>query len=166
MVSLYQIQVAAGRHFLHEHPASALSWKDGHMMSLIQNPKIHVVTGDQCMYGALTITDGGEMLPCKKPTKWATSSIQMSLRLATRCDQSHQHQHLTGGKAAAAAYYPKGLATAILRGMRDTADAEHHDDEDDLPQDVQKPRIALACYKRCPIIQSEQHSLAKIWRKQ
>ena len=29
-----------------------------------------------------------------------------------------------GGRAAAAAYYPIGLITAILRGMRNTADAE------------------------------------------
>ena len=33
-----------------------------------------------------------------------------------------------GGRAAAAAYYPLGLITAILRGMRNTADAEDKGD--------------------------------------
>ena len=49
--------------------------------------------------------------------------------LSKRCSKTHEHQHLMGGRAAAAAYYPLGLITAILRGMRSTADAEFkHDD--------------------------------------
>ena len=39
------------------------------------------------------------------------------------------HQHLEGGRAAAAAFYPQGLIKAILRGIRDTADAEEADEQ-------------------------------------
>ena len=53
----------------------------------------------------------------------------MLKRLSTRCDGSHSHQHLIGGRAAAAAYYPPKLISQILRGMRDTADAAHVEPE-------------------------------------
>ena len=81
------------------------------------------------MYGATTKGDNGQDVPCKKPTKWATTSPQMAARLSALCDKTHEHQHLMGGRAAAAAIYPLGLITAILRGMRDTADAEYKGDE-------------------------------------
>ena len=64
------------------------------------------------------------MVAAKKPTKWATTSEEMRSRLSTRCSKTHSHQHLLGGRAAAAAFYPMPLITEIIRGMRDTADAE------------------------------------------
>ena len=48
----------------------------------------------------------------------------MLARLDKRCDRSHAHEWLVGGKAHNAAFYPKALILAILRGIRDTADAE------------------------------------------
>ena len=38
-----------------------------------------------------------------------------------------------GGRAAEAAFYPQQLIVEILRGIRDTADAEEHDPEDVIP---------------------------------
>jgi acyl dehydratase len=35
LLSLYQIRVSAGRHVLHEHPNSALRWKDPVMLELL-----------------------------------------------------------------------------------------------------------------------------------
>ena len=59
----------------------------------------------------------------------------MIQQLSRRCDRSHVHQHLEGGRPANAAFYPIELVEAILRGIRDTADAEgvreepEHDDK-------------------------------------
>ena len=77
------------------------------------------------MYGLKTADSDGNLIEAQKPTKWASSSPHMLKRLSTRCDKSHSHQHLVGGRAAAAAYYPAKLISQMLRGIRDTADAEH-----------------------------------------
>ena len=39
MISLYKIQLDNGRHVLHEHPVSALSWEDPAMKAFLQHPK-------------------------------------------------------------------------------------------------------------------------------
>ena len=125
VISLYHLQMANGRHWLHEHPQGATSWKDLRMLRLLKNSKVDVTVADQCMYGLVTKGPNGEEMSAKKPTQWASTSPQMLKRLSTRCDGTHVHQHLIGGRAAAAAYYPPKLISQILRGMRDTADAEH-----------------------------------------
>lgn len=93
------------------------------MPKLLAHPRVQTAVADQCMYGLITHTDDGQWLPAKKPTMFATSSPQMAHRLSLRCDKSHQHQPLLGGRAADAAFYPMVLITEILRGMRDTQDA-------------------------------------------
>ena len=125
VISLYHIQLAEGRHFLHEHPQGATSWKDPRMVRLLKRANVGVTVADQCMYGLTTKGPSGEEVRAKKPTQWASSSPHMLRRLSTRCDGTHHHQHLISGRAAAAAYYPPKLISQILRGMRDTADAEH-----------------------------------------
>ena len=125
VISLYHLQIAGGRHFLHEHPQGATSWKDPRMLRLLRSSKVNVTVADQCMYGLVTKGPKGEPMPAKKPTQWASTSPQMLKRLSVRCDKSHSHQHLISGRAAAAAYYPPKLISQILRGMRDTADAEN-----------------------------------------
>ena len=124
VISLYHIQLAEGRHFLHEHPVGASSWKDPWMLRLLKDSRVGTSVADQCMYDLTTTDRDGNQVAAKKPTKWASSSPQMLARLNVRCDKSHSHQHLVGGRAAAAAYYPAKLISQILRGMRDTADAE------------------------------------------
>lgn len=54
----------------------------------------------------------------------------MAGRLRTRCDHSHEHQHLLGGRAADAAFYRLRLITEIRRGIRDTKDAAEKHDHD------------------------------------
>ena len=129
VISLYQLQLADNRHFLHEHPVGATSWKDPYMERILNHPRVGTTVADQCMYGLTTAGPDGQPMPAQKPTKWASSSPHMLRRLSTRCDKSHAHQHLVGGRAAAAAYYPAKLISQILRGMRDTADAEAKEHE-------------------------------------
>ena len=131
VVSLYHLQLREGRHVLHEHPAGAKSWHDSWMMNLTKNPNVHVVVSDQCEYGPRTRGVDGRLVHEQKPTKWATSSIYMADRLKTLRSRTHTHQHLEGNRAAAAAFYPTQLITEILRGIRDTADAEQPEADPD-----------------------------------
>ena len=54
VVSLYRRQTAKGKHYLHEHPATALSWKEDVIEALARHPLSQVVTADQCRYGLVT----------------------------------------------------------------------------------------------------------------
>ena len=124
VISLYKVQLENGRHFLHEHPHGASSWQDVHMKKLLNHARVNSTVSDQCQYGLFTPGPNGQLMPAKKPTRWASTSPQMLARVSARCPGDHSHQHLMGGRAADAAFYPPELITNILRGMRDTADAE------------------------------------------
>ena len=76
-------------------------------------------------YVSLTDADGKGLSIAMKPTKFMTSSQVMAEGLDRRCDRSHKHQHLEGGRAAEAAFYPLPLIRAILKGIRATSDLEH-----------------------------------------
>ena len=121
---MYRRQMRCGKLFLHEHPVGALSWKTKPILKLLKSAGVYSVVNDQCMFG-LTVRgpNGGEPMLAKKPTRWMTNSIFMSDSLNVRCDGSHSHQHLVGGRAAGAAFYPPKLLRAILRGMAMTRDA-------------------------------------------
>ena len=54
VASLYRRQVAKGNDYLHEHPATALSWKEDVIEALARHPLSQVVTADQCRYGLVT----------------------------------------------------------------------------------------------------------------
>ena len=136
VIRLCKLQLESKRHFLHEQPAGATSWQDFQMRALLRQHGVQVVTSDQCMYGLVTRGANGELAHAKKPTKWASSSPHMMARLRTRCDKSHPHQRLVGGRAKDAAYYPPDLITEILRGIRDTADAEHVEKSESIDLDM------------------------------
>ena len=61
-----------------------------------------------------------------KPTKSMSNSQQMLRQLSKRCDHSHEHQPLVGGRCADAAFYPLPLIRAILNGIEDTTKALQH----------------------------------------
>ena len=114
-----------GRHFLHEHPQSAASWLDHGIDRMKNDPSIHIATADQCMYGLKTPTAGGGEAPARKATTFMTTSRQMATLLEKRCDGSHEHQPLVGGRCKDAAYYPIPLIQTILEGIRATKDSEN-----------------------------------------
>ena len=53
----------------------------------------------------------------KKPTGFITSSRCIAAQLDAKCDGTHSHVHLVGGRAAGAQVYPEDLCRAILRGV-------------------------------------------------
>ena len=65
MISLYRVQLGAGRHFLHEHPQTARSWEDPWMQQLLQQPRVRTTISDQCEYGLTAVAPDGTVLPAK-----------------------------------------------------------------------------------------------------
>ena len=117
--SLYRRQLARGKHFLHEHPASAMSWNEDAVKALGRDPTVRIVTADQCQYGLVTPSakDKTKMVPAMKPTKFMTNSVAMASQLQQRCKRDHEHQHLVGNRCRDAAFYPDPLVKAIIRAM-------------------------------------------------
>ena len=100
------------------------------MVKLLSHPRVQTAIGHQCMYGLTSKSGPDTYLPAKKPTMFASSSPHMLKRLSVKCDGTHRHQHLIDGRAAKAAFYPVQLIEQILRGIRDTSDAEQREAED------------------------------------
>ena len=118
VVELYMEQERGGILFLHEHPAGASSWDLEEIQKVMNLKNVHVVIADQCMFGLTTWpTRGSYPIPAKKPTKFMTNSESIARELNKRCDRTHEHQPLVGGRAASAARYPEGLCRAICRGL-------------------------------------------------
>ena len=122
MIKIYRKQVEAGRYFLHEHPATAVSWHEKSVLNMALLPGVQIVTADQCMYGLTTKSENGGEDPAKKPTKFMTNAGPLADLLRVRCDKSHVHQALVSGRCANAAFYPLKLIRTFLKGMRATMD--------------------------------------------
>ena len=119
-VEIYWLQLEAGRHFLHEHPATATSWRERIVLELRRDKRVGEVVGDQCRYGLRTAGMHGDLLPARKPTRFLSSSEAILEQLSLRCQGTHKHQPLLGNRrAGAAAIYPPGLCRAILAGAED-----------------------------------------------
>jgi hypothetical protein len=117
-IRLFRLQRNRGDYFLFEHPESADSWNLPIVQEFLQTDGVQTSVVDQCMYGLLTRgSTKDEKLPAKKPTRFASNSWFILQELSTRCDGSHVHQPLVGGRAAGAAEYPDGLCEAFCRGL-------------------------------------------------
>ena len=58
VTSLYRKNLQNGRHFLHERPVLATSWKEPQIMALARDPRVHCVVADQCQFGLTTPAEG------------------------------------------------------------------------------------------------------------
>ena len=106
-------QYRRGKVFVVEHPLRSKAWDEECMLELMGLPGVHVCVVDQCAYG-LQVGHGLN----KKPTCFITNSYHIACELQRRCPGDHEHEHLMGGKAAAAAVYPPELCKAIIRGLK------------------------------------------------
>ena len=128
--SLYRRQVERGKLDLHQHPATALSWKEDVIDSLARHPLAHVVVGHQSQYGLVTpsAADKTKMLLHRllhRPTRFLTNSKVMADQLCKKCPGKHTHQPLEGGRCRDAALYPSKLVRAILKGISLQAQQQH-----------------------------------------
>jgi hypothetical protein len=114
---VYKLQVLAGRHFLHEHPAGATSWAHPAIAQLLARSGVGAVVAHQCEFGLQTSAEGGKWALAMKPTRFMSSSPAVLEALSRRCRGGHVHAPLLGGtRARDAAVYPPGLCKAIADG--------------------------------------------------
>ncbi len=115
--AVYKLQVLAGRHFLHEHPAGATSWNHPTIAKLLATPGVSAVVAHQCAFGLQTSTQDGGQAPAMKPTRFMSSAPAVLEALSRKCPGGHSHASLLGGtRARDAAVYPPGLCKAIAQG--------------------------------------------------
>ena len=53
-MKVYRLQVDEGRYFVHEHPATASSWREGAVKDLVKRQGVSMVVSDLCMFGLKT----------------------------------------------------------------------------------------------------------------
>ena len=121
---IYQLQLQAGRYFVHEHPAHATtSWSLSEVQAILKDSRVGRVVGDQCQYGQQT--SAGQ--PIMKPIGWMSNSPAILQQLAKRCGnragqcnraEGGRHAVASGKIAREAAVYPFRLCRAILRGCQ------------------------------------------------
>ena len=78
-VDVYWDQIARGKFFLHEHPATASSWDLRMIRELAEHPGVEIVAGDMCRWGMHLPEEShnqgtDQSVLVKKPTKWMTNS--------------------------------------------------------------------------------------------
>ena len=106
--ALYRMQHKRGDYFIHEHPQGTASWVENCVRRVIHETGAIVTTIHQCMYGLTTTNNEGEVMPARKATNLMSNMPSLPLVVNKRCDGSHQHAVLEGGKRTKAAQeYPK-----------------------------------------------------------
>ena len=123
MCELYRVQIDAGRYFLHEHPATAASWREEPIEDVLAHEDVECVVGDRCQYGQ----EDGEGNPVKTPTKFPTNSSEVLKALSKKCHGREgrckrpgggTHVKAQGSVTAGTAIYSFGMCKAILVGFR------------------------------------------------
>ena len=65
-MEIYEVQLQGGRHFLHEHPESASSWKTEEVQRLLWNPRVGSTVAHLCQFGMKTRGQDGEWRLARK----------------------------------------------------------------------------------------------------
>ena len=84
-VELCEIQRAAGRGFLFEHPLTASSWLQPVLKALAEKRDVITTVIDMCRYG-MTATDKIGTGPARKSTKFLTNVPEVADSLNLRCE--------------------------------------------------------------------------------
>lgn len=118
-VSLAQLQIQEGRGFILEQPKTATSWGLDRVQALLDQPGVHQVELDMCQFGlrAQSGPDSGQLV--QKPTILATNIDEIAHHVHKLCNKQHQHGHLIGGSAKAAAVYTPAFVKAVINGIKE-----------------------------------------------
>ena len=128
----YEVQLNAGRYFLHEAPWSASSWNDERVERIASRDDVYTVRGPMCKWG-MQATDRRGLQGngyVRKETGWMTNHPGLAELLQTECTNEtggapwHRHIHLIGGIARQAAQYPPKLVRAVLKCLRDELESK------------------------------------------
>ena len=71
---MYKRQLTNGKFFLHEHPATAISWDEKPIKDLLMHQAVTSVVADQCQYALNTKGKNGQLMTAMKPTRFMTNS--------------------------------------------------------------------------------------------
>ena len=136
-LDVYFWQLRRGRYFVHEHPATATSWKLPDVQRLSREMGVECIVNDACMFGMMAKGADGTVGPARKPTRWMTNAPYLARNLNRKCRGTHQaHVHLVGGRAAQAAVYPPALVEAIVRGLQIQREHDHRAGRAESPLDL------------------------------
>ena len=75
---IYRYQISCGRFFVHEHPATASSWKLPSYVRLAADETVQTVMVDMCAHGMKGVDADGIEKPIMKPTKILTNSPEIA----------------------------------------------------------------------------------------
>lgn len=84
----YELQLRSGRHFLHEQPAQASSWKEPRVMQLRKDRRVSEIVGDRCCYGFEVWDKLRCKQPAPKPARFLCSSPEITRHLSLRCKRN------------------------------------------------------------------------------
>lgn len=119
-----------GRHFVHEHPWNARSWKLECILDLQSDTRVKTAYTNMCRSGMTSHIDkkDGDRGLVAKPTGFMTSSWDVFEELNKPCKGGHARVPLMTGRASACQEYPPQLCNAICRGVikQKTLDQEGH----------------------------------------
>ena len=129
IMDLVKSRLQKGREVLVENPWGSKLWSLKCVEKLMNSNPINLYTGepleiqriDQCMYG---LVDQATGYPHEKGTGLMLSSRAMKRHLQQRCDHSHWHLPLEGGKTKKAQKWPVELCQAMLDGALE--EMRHH----------------------------------------
>ena len=100
-----------------EQPQSSRAWNLTEVVKMTYQDGVLKTTFHQCMYG-LEASDELGTAPAYKPTSVLTNHPALAEVLQQRCRGGHRHVQLVGKHACTrAAVYPRGLCTAVLKGV-------------------------------------------------
>ena len=95
--SMYFEQAKAGRILIHEHPATAGSWKQKCVREVLRRTGACIVEANMCAFG-MTTTAGGVTGLAYKPTWFMTKSPEIAAQLNRQCtnksDGYEKHEHV------------------------------------------------------------------------
>ena len=128
---LYELQVAGGRYYVHEHPSAAGSWQEACVVNAMHKHQAWVVRSNMCRFGMVT-DKGGVAGLSYKPTDFMTNSFCVADQLDRRSlnmingQRDHEHVQLESGRPRQAQQYRPELCRAICRGIRDQLHLDKH----------------------------------------
>ena len=126
-IRLYRYQMQHGPYVLHEHPATASSWRVPSVEALSRSPLVSCIVSDMCAFGMHAGGDGGEIGPFRKPTRFMSNSQAILRRTNKTCPGCPRHIPLLGGKAKHGAVYPGKLCQLVCQGFGDQMELDYWD---------------------------------------
>ena len=77
-LDLYRTHMRNKLYFLHEHPATARSWKLEEVQRIMNRKDVRTVTGDMCRFGMKMEDEQGELKAVRKRTKFMTNAPEIA----------------------------------------------------------------------------------------